>query len=336
MSRVIVDWISVTLPLYSIVSPKEIGEKFDMSGECRDMFPYISDWLLSFSDIKVCGGNRIFDQGVRSKAGGFHIFWNDTKRFSLIEFSGKGVHELRKSQLLMPLISMHRTHLTRIDVACDWLTDITPRDFSEIREKNRFVSHAEINSDTGETCYVGSKESDRFCRVYRYAAPHPRHEYLRAEFVMRKNNAKMFGELLQTHKLRELFGQLLNTFGYSHPLALGEVAEAPMKSAPRATSQGKTERWLFKQVLPALKKLIDNGSHDTIDLFMETVYDYFNDSLLAEANKDVPQDLRTHVYLDSENTVQVHRTLPEYPHRRSDGLWGNRRSSEGSSSDGSV
>lgn len=277
-----IDWLSISLPYSSIVSPDFDADTLSIRPQIRDLFPSITDWLMTFPDWSPGKGNRIFNRSVQSKLGGFHIFWNVNKPFSLIEIEGSGIQKMREHKVLKSILRQYSHLLTRIDIAEDFETICTPREFIEKRDGKRFTSHAEINSETGETCYVGSRSSDRFARVYRFAAPHPRSHLLRCEFQLRDENAKLFAELLQSHKLSELILRLYKTFGIYHPLALTSSAQTKLLVAPRASKMGATERWLFSQVLPACKKLIDDGNTEIIDIFGKKLYALFTDRLIQE------------------------------------------------------
>lgn len=288
-----IDWLSICLPLKSIVSTNFDTGRREMSGGCRELFPHISDWLMTYPDWKEGGGNRIFNRTILSSTGGFHIFWKDTLPFSLIEIEGTGIQNLRSLDLLKRIIKLYAPYLTRIDIATDWETSIPPREFHEKRDPTRFASHSEITSDTGETCYVGSKESDRYARTYRYSDPHPRSKFLRCEFVLRKNNAKAFASALQSHRLSELTAKLFRTFGYCHPLIGEHQASSGLLAAPRNGSMGNTERWLFRQVLPAVKKLVDNGNGEYVNIFMKQCYDYYIAHEIKKDNAHGQENLRT-------------------------------------------
>lgn len=281
-----VDWLSISLPYNSIVSRDFDAGRLAIRPGIRDQHPELTDWLHSFPDWKEGGGNRIFNRSAYSQIGGYHIFWNSNKNFSLIEIEGTGVQNLRQDKLLKRIIKNYGQYLTRIDIATDWETDVSPREFSDYREANRFKAHTEITSDTGETCYVGSKESDRYARTYRYSEPHPRHKLLRCEFVLRDGNAKQFATMLQTERLSSLTGKLFRTFGFCHRLIIDHKQSEALRSAPRAGNMGSTERWLFTQVLPACKKMIDAGKGEYVDLFGKQLYTYYTDRLIQEENRN--------------------------------------------------
>jgi DNA relaxase NicK len=300
MSNHKVDWLSISLPLNSFFSPPFDSDIPIIRPSHRDEYPHLSDWLSCFPDVKVGGGNRIFSNSVYSKIGGFHVWYNPNKEFSLVEIEGDGVQILREHKMLSKFIKLYGDRLTRLDLATDWETSTTPRQFHECRDIGRFVSHSEINSQTGETCYVGSKESDRYARVYRYAEGHPRSHLLRCEFVLRRDNAKAIAGALQSVRVSEVAGRLFNTFGYRHFLTTDHSTTEKMRAAPRPTSMGGTERWLFVQVFPAIKKVLDSGNFAIIDMFMENVYDEYQIHL-KERNK---------AHGEANLCADVHSTTP--------------------------
>lgn len=288
-----IDWLSISLPINRLFSTDFDTGELVISPQLYNEFPYIAEHLMSFPDRKEGGANRIFNRKLHSKLGGFTVFWHTDKPYSLVELTGTGVQVLRERELLFPIVKYYGQFLTRIDIATDWETEVTPKEFAESRETGRFISYSEIKSETGETYYVGSQNSDRFVRVYRYAPPHPRHAFLRREFVLRGAYAKDTASLLQSMRVATLASSLSQTFGFTHPLTASNETTKRIQAPSRTGNMGSTERWLFSQVLPACKKLIDAGQTDIIDIFGKQLYTYFEDRLIQEDNARGAEDLRT-------------------------------------------
>lgn len=288
-----IDWISLTLPLECGVSINPDTGIPELRHGFRDMFPHIGDWISSFPDLKVTGGNRIFDKGYRSQLGGFSIFQRYGRPFTLFEFSGTGVDALRAERQHMKIIRTYAERLTRLDVAVDYETDTIPAHFAEMRDNDRFSHYTDINSEDGLTYYVGSKKSERFCRVYRYADPHPRSHLLRVEFQLRSNYAKDAAELLKKITVNDLAWRLIKTFGFNHPLARLDGRLFDKIKAPPTSPKGGTERWLFAQVMPAIKKLIAEGSTEIVDIFQKQVYNELMTELIRKENLHGKEDLLT-------------------------------------------
>lgn len=289
----LVDWISFTLPYSSMFQTLSDGGTVIVKSQIRDEVPHISDYVMSFPDLRQGRGRKMFDTSYRSEIGGFTIFQRESLQFTLFEFSGTGCAELRKRKSLRDIIKLYGGRFTRIDCTTDIETDVEPLEFIKNRSTERFSSYSTEKSETGVTHYVGSKTSDRFARVYRYNPPHPRSHLLRVEHVLRNAEAKQVALLMASSSLSTIQSALGNTFGWTNSAWTEKRNDSPIKSAPRDVKQGKTERWLMTSVLPAITRLLEEGSYEFVDIFEKRVYDLINefkyyreqnDGTLAETN----------------------------------------------------
>lgn len=123
--------------------------------------------------------------------------WISKVGLILVEHTGAGCDHLHERGLLLPLVYEHCDNMTRIDIATDMLTDARPADFANRRRGMKTSAVGFQKSDTGETVYVGSRKSDRTCKVYRYDGNHPRKDWLRVEYTYKGKNAKIVGRLLR-------------------------------------------------------------------------------------------------------------------------------------------
>lgn len=284
-SRTLVDWFSFTLACPMMCKPDEHGRPHFPS-IVRDEFPHICDYLMSFDDLEFGKGRKMFSDSVRSSSAGVTIFMRPTLNFTLFEFSGTGCDMLRKRKSLRDILKLYGNRATRIDIAVDIECTIDPREFAEQRDTKRFTSFSIDKSEAGVTHYVGSRKSDRFARVYRYAAPHPRSHLLRVEHVLRNDEAKQLALLTTSSSLQSIVSALGNSFGWHHPVWGQKRTDAPLKSAPREAKQGHTERWLLSAVLPACQRLIDEGSIDFVALFEKMLYDLIQQHKYYERSND--------------------------------------------------
>lgn len=264
-----VDWLSVSIPrtqIYSWVVKDETGTVKRMyEARERKMFNLIS----GSPDLKESGGRAPFNRSYHSKAWGFTVFESDRLPYSLVEFTGTGCEKLRDFGWLEGVIADWKDRLTRIDLACDIATDINPITFMRGRNETKFTSESQVVSESGITCYVGSKVSDRYTRVYRYNPPHPRSDLLRIEFVLKSDYARKSAEIFVDTPLHELVKGLFNTFGWEDFGSLIAGNGVSLLSTPKENHQGKTERWLLTQVLPALQRLSESGNVEFITFFQE-------------------------------------------------------------------
>lgn len=277
MSGILVDWLSISLPYGNLFRFDDAGKFYIKEVENNPRLDPLVNWLNTFNDFEVGQGRKVFDRSAHTPTGGMTIFWRDTLPYSLVEITGTGVHALRREKLVGKFIKLYGNWLTRIDVSRDIPGDTDPRDFARLRDDKRFVSYEEKKEEKGITYYVGSRSSERYACVYRYAEPHPRSGLLRVEHRLKGKYAKKAAEDIMKLGLHEYLYQLGNTFGWSHPDWKGVPGAGKTEGIPRDNKQGKTERWLLTSVLPALEKLKKSGGIEFVDYFAQQVYNLLND-----------------------------------------------------------
>jgi hypothetical protein len=182
---------------------------------------------------------------------------------ALFEVGGIGMDALGSLEAEIAVASEVKSRLSRIDIAVDIFTETRPDEFAKQRNNEKFRSWSETVSESGHTIYVGSKTSDRYARVYRYNAPHPRSDFLRVEHVLKAEQAKLAVESIEENGLEAFVAMLGNTFGWSHadwsPSEDTDEAVAAWRPERR---QGKTVAWIFGTVIPAMAKLHKDGAMD--------------------------------------------------------------------------
>lgn len=277
MAQNLIDWLSISLPYNYLFRVDETG-KFTIMEETKNpRLKPLTDWLNTFDDWEVGQGRKVFDRSAFSSHGGITIFWRDTLPYSLVEITGTGMSKIRKQKLVKNFIELYANWLTRIDVTRDIDTDADPRDFARLRDDKKFKSYDEKVENKGITYYVGSRTSERYACVYRYAEPHPRAGLLRVEHRLKGDYAKRAAAELVKDGLSTYIARLGNTFGWSHPAWSLNPAVGKASAVPRDTRQGKTERWLLTSVLPAIKNIIKSGGDEFVDYFLEQCYNALNE-----------------------------------------------------------
>lgn len=274
--RVMIDWLSFTYPV-------EYGEEINHVSAIHEVensgIDYLGDdWRILMTAQQSwtpCAGRRPYGQGFRIDEG-IAIYYNTKLDTVLVEISGKGCDYLRSLGILDTMVSRMTDRISRIDIAVDIETETTVMEFVNKSECARFKSKSFVTSPTGDTQYIGSRTSERYCRVYRYAPPHPRSQYLRTEFVYRKENAKILAKRLVDTNF-DLFGIAVGSgviYGFEHPdFEMNENA-IDMSSYTPERREGKTVMWLVSQVAPAFKKLVKSGVIDNPEAFIK---EYFLD-----------------------------------------------------------
>lgn len=199
------------------------------------------------------------------------VFYGGKQSHILIEITGGGCESLTRHSQLLPLVELVLPSLSRLDVAVDMPVSTSPTEFLSFGYSERFKSRSSMVSETGETQYVGSRDSERYARVYRYNPPHPRSAWLRCEFVLKHENAKTAAAAVLGSGLIELVTQLGNTFEWKHPAWQPDKAtDAVLSGWTPERRHGATVRWLLTSVFPAMAKLVKDGTIENLDEFLDT------------------------------------------------------------------
>jgi hypothetical protein len=204
-------------------------------------------------------GRSPYEQALRLGVGGL-LFFGATVPHCLNEISGKGCRALEDSGDFYALATRalsNALNITRFDLAVDFETRLDPEEFIAYRSA-RFKTQSVIQSETGKTCYVGSAAARQRVRVYRYYPPHDRSHLMRVEFVAKKGQAEQaLRQYLDTgpEALAAAWG---NTFGFDHPLWEFTSRDKVQGWRPE-TGDANTLRWVRQAVIPALRKLYEEG-----------------------------------------------------------------------------
>jgi hypothetical protein len=206
-------------------------------------------------------GRKPYAQSFKNSHKGITVFWSGKMFHALCEISGIGMKAIRDAGLQDELLKRTQARATRIDLATDILTDVLPYEFATQRNVARFKAHGSYASKSGYTEYIGSRTSELFARVYRYANPHPRSAFLRVEHECKGDTAKATIALLLAHGVAEVQAGLAARFGWCHPLWQPDEQRVFTIATPTNRRQdAKTEIWLRTQCAAAFKKLVASGA----------------------------------------------------------------------------
>lgn len=194
---------------------------------------------------------------------GARLFFGHASARPLIELGGAACDVVHGAGELLPFIARNTEGVTRIDLAADLETDVQPFDFVAAGRSSRQRSASHLDSDTGQTVYIGSPKSDRRLKVYRYVAPHPRHKFLRVECMLRDDLARAAATDVLLNGTAEAWKVAISTYGLEHPLIYAARTdrkfERTLRSEPTSASR---LAWIHKQVMPALRESIKAGLID--------------------------------------------------------------------------
>lgn len=268
-----VDWLTFTMPmLYLHDTPEDYANAIsagflDMFGEENRARIFAGDWKhLERRRAPYSDAWQLEEQGMS-------IFASPTLTHCCVEISGRGCEFLIENTLLDIVLQHCRKRVTRIDVACDIETDVRPQAFVNAVSKKRMRASGYQNSESGETCYVGSQKSERYARVYRYAKPHPRSHLLRVEHVFRKGYAKIVCDAIVAAGVDVCARSAGDAFGWSHHCWQPEIgASMDVSVVSEERQMGKTVFWLVDTCAKSFRRLVREGVIKDPEAFLERYF----------------------------------------------------------------
>lgn len=268
-----VDWLSWTEP--TKIEQRSPDDLYQMAKQkSKERLGTAHEILWDGQGIDTAVSRAPYRLSVARDDNGFQVYGASHTETILYELRGRGCEPLRHEEIEQPFVDCLRDRVSRFDYAVDIETETRPTDFANEREHSRFRSVGFIRSATGETVYVGSAKSDRFCRVYRYNPPHPRSHLLRVEFVFRRQLARAAARDFAQATTPEIFiAQLGNTYGFTHSdWRPSETTDERLRVPILERKDSDTVHWLYTQVAPALTRLLTETSFDLTE-FLEFVYE---------------------------------------------------------------
>ncbi len=266
--RTHIDWLTFTMPM---IYQDESEESYAHAIESA----FGGTFGASVMAAVFGGGWR---KGERSRApyvdvwedreSGITLFASPNLVHCCVEISGAGCEKIIAQGMINDVLRGCADRVTRVDIAVDIETSTQPSEFVAIVSHDRMRASGRQNSETGETCYVGSKKSDRYARVYRYYAPHPREHLLRIEHVFRRKYAKVVAEAILGTSVEAAASAAGKAFGWAHSTwDLGKIDAPDISITAPERNSGGTITWLVRSVAPAIRRLILDGTIRDPDAF---------------------------------------------------------------------
>lgn len=256
-----IDWLSITF------IPQESAAKFLLSIET----------LGDSEGIKPRFG---YDMGVKY-ASGIEAFWSmgrDDMGCHVV-MSGKVLLELTKvgvpsRELLKRAIEM-RGKVTRLDLAIDAIDEkVNPHAvYSAALAGETKGTAQKIEARTGIdgsiTVYVGSRESDKYARLYDKGLESGQGgDWKRLEIELKGDAAKQYGRVLAMDNTIQISSftwstakKMLYTEQGNYPV-YGK--ESDLISMPKINKETDTEKWLHMTILPLIERYIAKNPDSTI------------------------------------------------------------------------
>ena len=259
----IIDYISFSIPIPDLMRQWDYCYNFDIPFDVDERTWKISEYLARQTNWLEYNKRGIFKRMINFDDIGI-AYHDGHKDVTLIQISGKGMELFRNDNRDLELLSDWKDRVTRIDIATDIITDLEAEDFAKCRGTSRLKDGGHHPSDTGITWYIGSRSSDRFARVYRYNPPLPRSDRVRIEFQLNDDQAKHAAPGILSKGLVAYRDELFRVAAFNHPLLEYNPNGIKAPSAPRLSSKGGTALWLYQAVLPALRRLKENGDDEVL------------------------------------------------------------------------
>lgn len=258
--RTHIDWLTFTIPM--------VYNSNDEDGYANAIQKGLLDIFQNDLVQAVFGGAWTHEKRSRAPykdtwmdaESGISVYASPNLTHATVEISGQGCERLIEGGNLRGILDKCHERITRIDVATDIETGTIPSEFVFFLSHERMRASGFQKSETGETCYVGSKKSDRYARVYRYFAPHPRAHLLRIEHVFRRDYAKTVAKSVLDASVEAVAEAAGRAFGWAHNDWQPNAAEhADISTVAPERNAGNTVTWLVRSVAPAIKRLIRQG-----------------------------------------------------------------------------
>lgn len=269
-----IDWISLVLP----VNPSGDGAGQGTVSELveRAVYSEIPTYHIAgcFSDLQpLAFGRSPYAFGWADTSRGITIWAGGEMPHITVEFSGRGMAYLREIGMQKGIVEAGVERASRFDLAVDLEQGVEPEEFLKYRKGGRQTSHARFDSSSGKTVYIGSRHSERYMRVYRYASPHPRSHLLRLETVFKRAYAKQACAQALEVGLDAVAKTSLEEFGFGGLVDFDEsVPEADLSIFRAERNMGKTLRWMITQVAPAFKRLVKEGTIPNAEQFLQSYF----------------------------------------------------------------
>lgn len=278
-----IDWISFSFPAQFFddmtIDQARAALDLHLRGEIQEAAAdlHLEDFVITEQ------GRAPYKFSFRRPDNGIVIYFSTTVPHALVEISGKGCDWLEANGTLMHLLNMCQHRVTRLDVASDILTPTDPIEFAMLRYMGRFKSSGQQVSESGTTVYVGSRTSERYCKVYRYNEPHERAKFLRIEYTFKGQTAKMTASQVIQSGEEAVSVAAGEAYGWQHACYRPEATKTLELAVYRPEREtGKTIFWLANTVAPLLVKMHRTGDID--------IYRWMQDNVLTALDLEMPDD----------------------------------------------
>jgi len=258
--RTQIDWLSFTVAIHAGIENPD-GYAVAVENGLHDLFgSHIVKQIFAGNWKERKSGRAPYSESYDVAKTGIVVFCNPKIGNVLVEMSGRACEYVREVGLQSAVLEMAQLRLTRLDLAVDIETDTMPTEFAKKGQYATTKTYSALSSQSGETVYLGSVNSERYTRVYRYKKPHPRAGLLRVEFVFRRKVARAIAQEILVQ------GEMAIAAAYGVRENFHHACWLPTDTADSFTTFSRPEHgttstvfWLVKSVAPAFRRLVREG-----------------------------------------------------------------------------
>lgn len=235
---------------------------------------HLGDWwspVVGGGEWKAERGRLPYRWRIRNTETQVTLSWGNVNPHIYVEISGQACIHVNAMRPIEQLVEKEGMRASRVDFACDIETKIKPSDWISNMDGKRFKTRGIIESVNGETVYIGSRESERLARVYRYHEPHPRAKLLRVEVELKGEAARLAASEVARRGVKATCLEVNRPFRWNHPLWDQPDADAvPIPARTARRESANTVRWIYGSVTDALRRSILDGSLDLQEWLQST------------------------------------------------------------------
>lgn len=281
MLTISLDWLSVTF--------KEYNHEARAFLDTYASFPSVQTTKArhGYTDAIMDGCGTVTMWDIEYTSMGHHVQFSGSALRNIFECHGIQVDALLRS------CANAGGRISRLDLAKDLSGEAIDLqavhkslEQGNLRGTARKYSRVTSN-DGGDTIYIGSRQSEKFIRIYDKAAESklPGELWTRFEIETKSDVARAVASLLlSTSRWTAVFDELANgMLGDLTILKLGafySLGEVPI-GIPKITRIGDREKWISDQVIPAVAKhWVDNPNSEAVQRLIDILL------LIAQQRKD--------------------------------------------------
>lgn len=248
-----IDWLAFTMPLPGKTRASDRGTVEFMLALLAEYVGASALKSLSLEGGEVIAAKRFYACLLVSPVTSARVSWGDVNEHLFVELTSKAIDCLTADDTFVHLLNIVSERVSRIDLACDIETDTYPAGFLKEASIHAKASRASFNSNEGLSEYVGSRKNERFMRVYRYRAPHPRSPFLRVEHELKGDLAKVAASEVLSSGIVATFLRASNQYKFSHECWKPELAiEGKISYLEDKRNSAGSVLWILEQVTPAI------------------------------------------------------------------------------------